>query len=118
VDGVGFEDLELAVDEARKTVVLRFTKGDRVKSVDLPLPLDCGPYDEAIAYRRGNVVTRGGSMWVALLDASKGVKPGESTEESRRAWRCCVMRGKEGKGGPRGPQGAPGQDLRWENHNG
>jgi len=113
-DGVGFDDADLVVDEATKSVVLRFTKGDVVKDRPVPVPLYWDVYSDAQTYRKGNIVTRGGSMWMALLDEVKGVRPDDKTDAERRAWRLCVQRGKEGKAGPVGQRGLPGQDLRWE----
>lgn len=113
-DGLGFDDLDLVVDEARKTWVFRASRGDVVKEWVLPLPLDEGTYSDSETYRKGNSVTKGGAVYIAKLDQVKGIEPGNGTPESATAWRLIVARGKEGKQGREGKQGLPGKDLRWE----
>ena len=45
----------------------------------------CGVYDEATDYARGALVTHGGSAWVALTPAEKGLRPGKAP-----VWRLAV----------------------------
>jgi collagen type II alpha len=52
--------------------------------------LDCGIHKTGDAYQLGDVVTRGGSYWVAKV-ATRGT-PGESPD-----WRLVVKRGRDGK---------------------
>jgi hypothetical protein len=110
LDGVGFEDADLVIDDTRKAVILRFTKGERVLEKVLPIPMDAGVYADATTYHKGHMVSRGGSMWLCTLDTVKAVKP-DNTPEGMKAWRLVAQRGKEGKQGPPGPRG---KDLRWE----
>jgi hypothetical protein len=110
--GLGLDDLDLVVDEARKTWVFRASRGGVVvKEWAVPVPLDVGTFSETQSYRRGNSVTKGGSIYIAQRDGLQGVTPGDGTVESGKAWRLSVARGKEGKQGKPGP---PGRDLRWE----
>jgi hypothetical protein len=51
-----------------------------------------GVWDEAAEYPRGALVTHGGSVWVALTPAEKGLRPGKAP-----AWRLAV-KGESGKG--------------------
>ncbi len=53
---------------------------------------------KAEAYKRGNAVTWGGSLWIALRDTE--VKP-----ETNADWQLAVKRGRDGKDGeaPKGP---------------
>jgi hypothetical protein len=51
-----------------------------------------GVWDEAAEYPRGALVTQGGSAWVALTPAEKGLRPGKAP-----AWRLAV-KGLDGKG--------------------
>jgi hypothetical protein len=44
-----------------------------------------GVWDEAAEYPRGALVTHGGSAWVALTPAEKGLRPGKAP-----AWRLAV----------------------------
>ncbi len=113
-DGMGFEDAELVFDETQKTAVLRLSRGDLVKEAVFPVPVYTDVYSDEQTYRKGHMVTRGGSLWMALRDDLKGIRPGDETADSVKAWRCCVSRGKEGKQGKDGRQGLPGRDLRWE----
>lgn len=113
-DGIGFDDFDLVIDEATKAAVIRFRKGSVVKDYPLPIPLHWGVYSDAETYRKGNVVTRGGSSWLAMLDTVKGIRPDDKTDDGQRAWRLIVQRGKPGTEGRPGPQGNPGRDLRWE----
>jgi hypothetical protein len=50
-----------------------------------------GVWDEATDYARGTLVTHGGSAWVALTPAEKGLRPGKAP-----AWRLAV-KGESGK---------------------
>jgi hypothetical protein len=51
-----------------------------------------GVWDEATDYARGTLVTHGGSAWVALTPAEKGLRPGKAP-----AWRLAV-KGESSKG--------------------
>lgn len=113
-DGLGTDDMDLVFDEAEKRVMMLFTKGETVKRIPVPTPVDRGVYADEELYHRGHMVTRGGSMWLALRDSLKGVRPDDKTAEGARAWRLCVQRGREGKQGQPGPPGPAGRDLRWE----
>jgi hypothetical protein len=50
-----------------------------------------GVWDESTDYARGALVTHGGSAWVALTPAEKGLRPGKAP-----AWRLAV-KGESGK---------------------
>ncbi len=109
-DGFGFDDLEATYDGDR-TIALTFTKGDQVKAFafELPIPVYRGVFEETKTYKAGEVVTWGGSMWVAKEPTS--AKPGTGIEA--KAWQLAVkrggegQRGKPGEMGPRGPAGPP-----------
>lgn len=113
-DGYGFDDIGVEFDEAQKALSLVFTKGQERKVFPLPALIDAGIYDVKAAYRKGHVVGRDGSCWVALAEVPPGVVPDGKSELSRKCWRLFVKRGGEGKTGPRGPQGPPGRDRRWD----
>lgn len=51
----------------------------------------CGVFQSAMAYKRGDLVTFDGSMWVALRNVVVE-KPGAS-----ESWQLCVKRGRDGK---------------------
>ena len=52
----------------------------------------CGTWQKTADYVKNNVITRGGSMWVALVDAPEG-SPGSSAD-----WQLCVKAGTSGTG--------------------
>lgn len=90
-DGVGFDDLSVAYD-GKKTVTLRFTKGDNVKEFPLVLPvvIDRGVFSEGKTYSPGDGVTWGGSFWIAQEET--GEKP-----DTAKGWRLAVKKGRDGK---------------------
>ena len=83
-DGLGFDQLELVVDDARKGCFLRVVSGERVKEFRLPLPLDLGPYQTGETYEKGNLVTFAGSWWIARRTTTE--KPGQGAT----AWRLTA----------------------------
>lgn len=93
-DGAGFDDLQMDFDGER-TVSLKFVQGDRVKSVDLCLPIvvDQGVFKEGQQYQPGDGVTWGGSYWIA--QKATGCKP--DTPDS--GFRLAVKKGRDGRDG-------------------
>lgn len=92
----------------------RLTGGKEiVQEFRLATMLDAGVYRAEVAYAKGDVVTRDGSMFIAQTDAPSGI-PGASAD-----WRLSVKRGQNGKDGKdgkdgrgeRGEAGRPGMDL-------
>jgi hypothetical protein len=92
-DGFGFDDLEASYD-GEKTVILKFTKGERVKefAFALPVVIDRGIFTEGKEYKTGDGVTWGGSFWIAQKDTSS--KPGAGGD-----WRLSVKKGRDGRDG-------------------
>jgi hypothetical protein len=92
-DGFGFDDLEASYD-GEKTVILTFTKGERVKefAFTLPVVIDRGIYAEGKQYLAGDGATWAGSFWIAQKDTSS--KPGEGGD-----WRLAVKKGRDGRDG-------------------
>lgn len=109
LDGVGFDDLDVEYDGER-TMTLRFVRGENVKAFPLVLPIliDRGVYKSGETYRRGDVVSWGGSTFIAQADT-------DGQPEVSRDWRLAVKRGrdgkngKDGKAGPRGEKGERGE---------
>lgn len=89
-DGLGFDDMQVGYDGER-TLTMTYAQGDKEKtfSFEMPLLLDRGVFKEGSDYARGDVVTWGGSMWIAQAE-TKG-KPGED------GWRLAVKKGRDGK---------------------
>lgn len=92
VDGMGFDDLVVEYDGER-TFTVALVRGERRKahSFKLPMMLYRKVYAEKVSYDRGDVVTWGGSSWVALKDAPQG-KPGDAS----RDWQLIVKKGRDG----------------------
>lgn len=100
-DGLGFEDLNVEYDGERG-LLLRFACGELVKEFRFTLPgiIYRGVWKEG-AFAKGDAVTWGGSMWIAMEDTS------EQPEKSA-AWRLAVKRGDKGKDlRPDEPKGPP-----------
>jgi hypothetical protein len=94
VDGLGFDDLE--VKEFRWDKPAPPTLADAYQGI----------WNASSEYKRGNVVTCGGSSFLALRDG-----PGKP-ETADCGWILWVKRGrdgKDGKNGERGLQGLQGQ---------
>ncbi len=67
-----------------------------------------GPWTGSVQYHLDDMVTSGGSGWVALVEGAKG-RPGDSKD-----WQLFAMKGRDGKDGapgPRGPIGPAGKDY-------
>lgn len=89
-DGMGFDALQLDYDGERQ-FTFSFAQGDKEKSFSfaVPLLLDRGVFKEGAEYERGDVVTWGGSMWIAQTFTKN--KPGDD------GWRLAVKKGRDGK---------------------
>jgi len=92
-DGFGFDDLDASLHSDGRTVVLSFTRGEVVHSFELPIPamIYRGVYEGGRVYQPGDVVTFGGSGWVA--NVTTNAKPGET----EKAWQLAIKRGRDGK---------------------
>lgn len=106
-DGLGFDDMTLEqLDE--RTAVLRFRREadglEKTYPLRLPTLVYRNVYVEANAYAQNDVVTRGGSLWIASRDVAPGEVPGREND----AWRLAVKKGADGPRGERGEKGADG----------
>jgi integrin beta 3 len=61
-----------------------------------------GIFKEGSEYEQGDMVTWGGSTWVAQSDTK--AKPGDGEE-----WRLAVKKGRDGKDGDKGAPGEKGE---------
>jgi len=109
-DGIALEigDLRAVTYSDDRTFTFEFSRGEVTKTFAVVVPgllLYRDVWVEGRGYHAGDVVTWGGSAWVALLDTD--AKPGLATEASR-AWKLAVKAGREGKAGPKGPDGPRG----------
>lgn len=103
-DGLGVDDLDFDLDLDAGEMVVVFARGDvrREFRKAIPLLVDRGVFKADEQYRHGNVVTWGGSAWIAQKSAPAG-KPGESPD-----WRLAVKHGRDGRDGAKGPKGTKG----------
>lgn len=106
-DGLGFEDLDIAFDGER-TVTLRFMRGDQIKEFPVVFhnaAIYRDVFKQGTSYARSDLVTWGGSMWIARQATSD--KPGEGATQ----WQLVVKAGREGREGKAGRDGKDGKDL-------
>ena len=91
LDGLGFDDFEIAFDHER-TVKFIWARAGVIKerSIKVPWQLYRGVFKDGTSYSQGDVVTFGGSAWVAKEDTT--TKP-----EASAAWQLAVKRGRDGK---------------------
>lgn len=89
-DGVGFDDMigELREDGA----YLVWQRGDVEKEWRLPVPIYRGVWKEGAAYRVGDFVTWGGSLWHCDVDETT-----EKPDGAAKHWTLAAKRGRDGK---------------------
>jgi hypothetical protein len=90
-DGLGFDDLDLHVDDARGCF-LRLTAGARSKEFYVPVPFFMGAFHADRAYTKGHTVLHGGGLWIARADTC-GPRPGAGAT----AWQLATKPGRDGK---------------------
>lgn len=113
VDGLGFDDIQVDHDGERG-FTFRFVRGERTKTFGaftVPSVIYRGVFNEGQTYAKGDSVTWGGAMWIALEQTA--LKPDEYGAAAK-AWQLSVKRGRDGKSGkdgapgPQGPKGERG----------
>lgn len=90
--GLGFDDMDVNLDEDGRTVVLSFERGEMRQSFEIgfPVVLDRGVFKDGQGYEPGDGVTWAGSWWIAQEKTES--KPGTDS-----TWRLAVKRGRDGK---------------------
>ena len=85
-DGFGFDDVEARLADDERSIMLVFTKGERVREfqIEIPALVDRGVWREGAEYRKGDCVTFGGSIWIAQKHAPDS-RPGFG-----EGWRLAV----------------------------
>jgi len=80
--------------DGERGFTFRFQRGAKIveRSFSLPVMLDRGVFSEGKEYAAGDVVSFGGSMWVAQKET--GERPGTGD-----GWRLSVKKGRDGKDG-------------------
>ncbi len=107
IDGLGFDDIQVDHDGER-SFTFRFVRGDQHKTFGaftVPAVIYRGVFSEGQTYAKGDSVTWGGHMWIALDQTA--LKPDEHGAAAK-AWQLSVKRGREGKSGKDGAQGRQG----------
>jgi collagen type III alpha len=106
VNGIDEVGAEWAEDGRKVAIAVRMTNGQTaVKTLDVPVTMDRGVYQEAKGYAKGDGVTWDGSWWLAQRSVQPGEKPGACD-----GWRLAVKRGRDGIKGERGERGAQGKE--------
>lgn len=92
-DGFSLDNFDIRRGDDERTLILSFQHEDWSHEYEVTLkhPLYCGIYAAGQEYMTGDVVTWGGSMWIAERDTS--AKP--DTADS--GWRLAVKKGRDGK---------------------
>ena len=91
-DGLSLEDFDAVVKDDGRTVVLSMKSRETVftKELRLSIPVPRGVY-KAGTYEKDDVVTWGGSWWIALQDTAEA--PGGESKH----WRLSIKRGRDGR---------------------
>lgn len=92
-DALPLESFDISMGEDGRTLTVKMQAGDSVqeKSIRLPVLLDRGAYSAEKSYEAGDVVSHGGSMWIASSE------PGGAPGLGGNGWRLAVKRGRDGK---------------------
>ena len=93
LDGLGFDDIEIAYDGERR-FAFKLVQGERVKefAFRLPIPINREVFKDGRQYEAQDEVTFGGSTWQARRDTS--ARPGMSDD-----WFLKNKKGRDGKDG-------------------
>lgn len=88
-DGIAPESFTATLDG--RTLTIGFTRGAEAvtQTLRLPIPLDRGGFKKGTKYDEHDVVTYGGSVWIALKETATS-PPGDD-------WRLMVRKGTDGK---------------------
>lgn len=81
--------IQLAVEPLKKQIK---NLSDRVEDLEASGIKYCGVWQRANEYKRGDVATHEGSMFVAVANPRLGEMPGQSLN-----WQLAVKRGRDGK---------------------
>lgn len=98
-DGADFTDTTFDYDGER-ALTIRGRGGDIIKT--LPIPIDRGYWRPDMACQKGDIVTAGGSAWLAL----RATKTEPSTD-AKDDWRLFARKGRDGRDGRDGKSPGP-----------
>lgn len=90
-DGVSAVVVTQGDDPRAFEIAAMLTSGTKtIAKARIPVPMDCGVYRAGQAYEKGDIVSYGGSSWIAQRDT-------QSKPETDDSWRLMVKRGRDGK---------------------
>ena len=92
-DGLGLENLHVEQDGRNVTLILRAGEEEAEFNLYFPVPLYEGVYRPEQAYKSGDMVTYGGSVWHCDRDSKRA--PNIANDE----WTLCVKQGDKGRPG-------------------
>lgn len=88
-DGISLDDFDAKMDGRMLTLSMRCGERTVERTIKLEIPMDKGIFRSGRSHEKSDVVTFGGSQWIALKDTD--------TTPPSDAWRLCVSKGKDGK---------------------
>lgn len=93
LDGFSIDDFDAGIEDDGRMVVFALRSGNReqIKKIKVASLIDRGVHRPGAPYEKGDVVTHGGSLWIAQKDTTAA--PGEGSPD----WRLAVKRGRDGK---------------------
>lgn len=103
-DGADFSSVEFDYD-GNRTLTIRGKGGEIVKR--LPIPMDRGYWTQGMECQKGDIVTEGGSAWIALRDTK--AKP---CHENKEDWRLFARKGHDGLDGRHGRDLGPAPPVK------
>jgi hypothetical protein len=111
VDGMGWDDLVVDSDGER-TFTVKLVRGERVKdagSFTVPFMIYRGVFQEGRSYKKGDMLTWAGSLWLVNEDMDFATSTGQfaKPDELSKAWTLCVKKGRDGRDGKDAPGAMP-----------
>lgn len=91
-DGRGIEDIRFSLDGRELVVETRIGGESTQQRIKLDIPIYRDVHRSGHTYEKGDIVTYGGSWWIALDDIGQEDYPSKSPK-----WRLCVKQGRPGK---------------------
>lgn len=108
LDAMSTMSIDLQEDHTFRLSVRMGTGKEIVDTFEIPYPEGKGIWEEGESYKKGNIVTKGHSLWQAMEDTD-GAPPGNGWQQILTA-----PRGPKGEAGKsiEGPRGKPGRNGR------
>lgn len=91
-DGASIEDFEISADGRSITVSIKLGGEYQKRTAYLDVPIYRDVYESGRSYQKSDIVTYGGSWWIAVDNTSGDDYPSKSPR-----WKLCVKQGRPGK---------------------